>query len=65
MFFIILNLFQAWQLRNNILSGDRMTFEYYIKSFGKTKINTADQKLLLINRFFGGIKETMTIEHEL
>ncbi|NOY49306.1 MAG: hypothetical protein GXO88_01880, partial [Chlorobi bacterium] len=65
LFFIILNLFQAWQLRNNILSGDRMTFEYYIKSFGKTKINKADRKLLLINRFFGGLKETMTNENGL
>jgi len=61
-FFIILNLFQGWQLRNEVISGDRMTYEYYIKTFGKTKASKEDRKLLLISRFFGGGKETIDKE---
>lgn len=62
MFFILLNVFQGWQLRNNIISGDRMTFDYYVKTFGKTKANKEDRKLLLISRFFGSEKEAIDDE---
>jgi hypothetical protein len=48
---LFLNLFQYWQLRKNILSLDRMTFDYYVKTFGKLKINPEDRELLLIDRF--------------
>ena len=62
LFFIALNLFQGWQLRNGVISGDRMTFEYYVRTFGKTTASPEDKKLLLINRFFGGVKETIKDE---
>jgi hypothetical protein len=48
---VVLNLFQYWQMRQNILSGDRMTFAYYVNSFGKINVKAEDKKLLLINRF--------------
>jgi len=54
-FFTALNLFQTWQLSKGILSSDRMTFAYYLKSFGKVKIKSEDKKLLLINRSHNGI----------
>ena len=38
-FLISLNMFQAWQLKNSILNSNRMTFEYYINSFGTTKVD--------------------------
>ena len=52
LFFIGLNIFQNWQIRKGILSGDRMTFEYYLKTFGRTKISPDDKKSLLVNRMF-------------
>ena len=53
-FFIVLNLFQTWQIKNWVLSGDRMTFAYYKKVFGKIEVDTEDEKLLLVNRWLGG-----------
>jgi len=47
---LFLNLFQYWQLSKNILSPDLMTYDYYVKTFGKTKVNPKDKELLLINR---------------
>jgi hypothetical protein len=52
--FVILNLFQTWQIKNRILSGDRMTFAYYKKVFGKTEVKPEDEKLLLVNRWLEG-----------
>jgi len=52
LFFVGLNIFQNWQIRKGILSGDRMTFEYYLKTFGRTKISPDDKKSLLVNRMF-------------
>ncbi len=52
--FVVLNLFQTWQLKNRILSGDRMTFAYYKQVFGKTEVKAEDQKLLLVNRWLEG-----------
>jgi len=51
-FFVWLNIFQTWQLQNHIISGDRMTFAYYLKSFGRTEINPEDKKLLLVQRLY-------------
>lgn len=55
-FFIWLNIFQTWQMQHDVISGDRMTFKYYIKSFGKTKINKEDEKLLLVQRLYSDNK---------
>ena len=52
--FVALNLFQTWQWKNRIISGDRMTFAYYKSIFGKTKVSPGDQKLLLVNRWLEG-----------
>jgi len=45
-----LNLFQTWQYYEGILSGSRMTREYYFRTFLKTKATEADRKLLLVSR---------------
>jgi hypothetical protein len=48
---VMLNLFQAWQLRNSILSQSLMTYEYYVSSFGKTKVDYYKKaELCLIER---------------
>ncbi len=57
LFFTTLNLFQIWQIRHHILSSDRMTLPYYLKTFGKTKVNDEDKKLLLVQRNFNGKPE--------
>ena len=49
-FFILLNLFQTWQFENNIISKERMTRAYYFSIFGKTHVEPADEKLLLVDR---------------
>lgn len=49
-FLCYLNLFQFWQFSNRIIDGERMTFQYYCRIFGKTKMNPADQKYLLVHR---------------
>lgn len=51
---VALNLFQIWQFKNHIISGDRMTFSYYKEVFGKTSVSSEDQKLLLVNRWLEG-----------
>ncbi len=51
---VLLNLFQTIQFHHGIIHGDRMTFQYYIKTFGKLNVNEEDKKLLLINRSFDG-----------
>jgi len=59
LFFIWLNIFQTWQLRHHIISGDRMTFAYYVKTFGKTEVNPEDKKLLLVQRLYSDNKPKM------
>jgi len=57
LFFVLLNIFQSWQYTKGIFSGDRMTPQYYFKSFGTTKhIHDAD-KYLLIDRTFKGAEK--------
>ena len=58
--FVILNIFQSWQLKQGIIHGDRMTSAYYIASFGKTKYNPQNENLLRVYRSFGGIDSIPT-----
>ncbi|MCK9611563.1 MAG: hypothetical protein M0R16_01510 [Bacteroidales bacterium] len=46
LFVLLLNLFQLWQFNHGILKGDRMTKEYYWKTFGKTNVSEKDLSLL-------------------
>ncbi len=57
-FVVALNIFQTWQIRYEIISRDRMTFAYYLKSFGNMEKDPEIEKYLLINRAGGG-GETM------
>jgi hypothetical protein len=45
-FFILLNLFQTWQINNYILEPYRMTQKYYFAIFGKTHITEKDRQYL-------------------
>jgi hypothetical protein len=47
---IILNLFKIYQLSIGVIDGSRMTKEYYLKTFFKTKVTDEDRELLLIKR---------------
>ncbi len=64
LFFIWLNLFQIWQLRHHVISGDRMTFAYYWKTFGKTEVPRGDKKLLLVERNISGQPDKLKNEEE-
>jgi hypothetical protein len=55
LFFIFLNQFQWWQLRNYILEPYRTTKEYYLATFLKSKVSEKERKLLLIERDFSGV----------
>lgn len=50
LFFMILNLHQAWQVRMGIIDGSRMTKEYYFAVLGKSKVSLDDRKLLMVER---------------
>jgi hypothetical protein len=52
--FVLLNIFQSWQLHNGVLDGDRMTKDYYFAIFGKMHATAADKRLLLVQRSFEG-----------
>ena len=54
-FFLFLNQFQWWQLRNYILEPYRTTKAYYLATFLKSKVSEKDRKLLLIERDFSGV----------
>jgi hypothetical protein len=53
-FFIFLNQFQWWQLRNYILDPYRTTKDYYWRVFLKTLHTEEDTELLLVDRSFDG-----------
>lgn len=53
-FFVFLNQFQWWQLKNYILDPYRTTKAYYWATFLKTSASEADRELLLVNRDFSG-----------
>ncbi|MBN2215647.1 MAG: hypothetical protein JW723_15565 [Bacteroidales bacterium] len=56
-FFVILNLFQWWQLNTYILDPYRTTKEYYFAIFGKTKVAPETRNLLSIERSFTGYEK--------
>lgn len=47
---VTLNLFQSWQFEKNIIDRERMTMNYYLAIFGKTKAQPEYEKLKLIDR---------------
>lgn len=55
LFFIFLNQFQWWQLKNYILDPYRTTKAYYWKTFLTSSVTEKDRELLSINRSFTGI----------
>jgi len=50
LFFIMLNLFQIWQLREGIIHESRMTSRYYFNIFGKTETDDNTKDLLMVER---------------
>jgi hypothetical protein len=50
LFFVWLNLFQTWQMNNDILSDQLMTKDYYWKIFGRTEVKPEWRKLMEIDR---------------
>ena len=57
LFFVFLNQFQWWQMRNYILDPYRTTKAYYWATFLKTEVTPEQQELLLVNRDFTGNNE--------
>ncbi len=55
-FFIVLNIFQTWQLSIGLLDGSRMTAKYYFAIFGKTETKEGDRELLEVERSTTGIE---------
>lgn len=53
-FFVFLNQFQWWQLRNYIFQPYRTTKAYYWATFLKTTVTEKDNELLLLERNFSG-----------
>jgi hypothetical protein len=49
--FVVLSVFQSWQLMVGIIHGNRMTKAYYFSVFGKTKITSKDLDLLRIDHY--------------
>lgn len=47
---LVLNLFQAWQFKVDVLDHERMTFAYYKKIFMRHKRPADAEKYLLVNR---------------
>lgn len=56
-FFIFLNQFQWWQLRNYVLDPYRTTGAYYWSTFLATEFTPEQEKLKLISRDFTGKQE--------
>ena len=56
-FLLGLNLFQTWQYKKRIISGSRMTKEYYLSVFGRTSVSEQDKELLLIKRPFTSVEK--------
>lgn len=51
---ICLNIFQSKQFYFGVISGDRMTKDYYFAVFGKMYVTEADKEKLLVKRSFDG-----------
>jgi hypothetical protein len=52
--FVVLNLFQIWQLNHFILDPYRTTPAYYLAIFGKTSVTEEDRKLMSVEPDFSG-----------
>ncbi|MCU0434921.1 MAG: hypothetical protein MUC87_15805 [Bacteroidia bacterium] len=50
-FTFLLSIFQMWQSRAYIISGDRMTADYYLAIFGRTAVPPGAEELLEIDRW--------------
>lgn len=48
--FLVLNIFQIWQIKHGILDASRMTREYYVAIFGRTSVTDKQKDLLLVDR---------------
>lgn len=48
--FLLLNQFQTWQYKNDIINHELMTKDYYWKIFGKTSVQSQWNSLLEIDR---------------
>lgn len=55
--FFALNIHQAWQVRMGIISGSRMTKEYYFRVIGKNRVTEDDRNALLLERPLTAIDE--------
>ncbi len=53
-FFVVLNLFQIWQLNHFILDPYRTTPAYYLAIFGRTSVTEEDRKLMSVEPDFSG-----------
>ncbi len=56
--FVLLNIFQTWQLTNWIIPGDGITEEYYKRMFLKTKTTPEDERWLLHSEY-GDVKDAL------
>jgi hypothetical protein len=52
--FVVLNLFQIWQLNHFILDPYRTTPAYYLAIFGKTSVTDEERKLMSVEPDFSG-----------
>jgi hypothetical protein len=49
--FVMLSVFQSWQVMTGIIHGSRMTKDYYLGMFGKTSVTDKYKKLLRIDHY--------------
>ena len=63
LFFVFLNQFQWWQLKNYILDPYRTTKAYYWATFLKTSVSEEDKKLLMVERDSRGIYNFTDLEN--
>jgi len=55
-FFLILNLFQTWQVKKGILPVNQLSRDYYLSVFGQCKGPDDTQKSLLLTADFPGLR---------
>ncbi|MCC6842520.1 MAG: hypothetical protein WBP33_06715 [Saprospiraceae bacterium] len=58
-FFLVLNVFQIWQIRNGIMEGNYVTRDYYLSIFGQTNQPSVEQRSLLLAEDDPEIKDTL------
>jgi hypothetical protein len=64
LFFLLLNLFQTWQMLNGVIDPERMTMAFYWRMFGRTTITWDDCKLLEVARGNTGVDTFMGNEKD-